>query len=623
MKKINLLLMAAIMICGFTITSCSSDDDKKVEPPVDNKALNQELAGTWYEEYDLNDAITDASGKTVQLLNGTVVNVIKFNADGTGEYNRYFFSNADGDEAMSLEMTWDEEEGGAFHYTSTADGSVHAVLDDQTKRYFQTEMGFKYDKTNKTLTYEGGGGNLAPRRAGSTHQLHRVTEEVEAMFEEWAATQEDPATPEDLSSVSYKIIDKGVSWIGSIAYDALYSNPEDDMTALLRTVYNGPVENKKAARRALGIKVPTSYYRWFNIEYPSTDDDGNPITLSARVSWGGNRLFSVGSFYEVRPNYIILNPHFTITNQSASPYSGNAYETLFMSGCLLLIQPDYQGFGITAGNKHQAYINHEVCAKQCIDALKAGYKLFDEVANVKMEYNWKLYVAGCSQGGGNSLACHKWLDTHEEFAKNWRFAYSYCGSGPHSPSVTFNEYFKQEVITYPVVFPIVIRSMMHVKDENGENILKDYKEEDFFSDTYNKYKKEIDEMVASKLYNAAQINKFIFEHFPTTKHARSGATAVALKELLSPAALDRESEMCKKLFECFDKNDLTKGWTPTRPIYLFHGEGDTVVPYANSEAVKKAFGDKVTLYSSTKLWGADDHLPSCVQFLVHILTGNW
>ena len=122
MKKINLLLMAAIMICGFTITSCSSDDDKKVEPPVDNKALNQELAGTWYEEYDINDAITDASGKTVQLLNGTVVNVIKFNADGTGEYDRYFFSNADGDEAMSLEMTWDEEEGGAFHYTSTADG---------------------------------------------------------------------------------------------------------------------------------------------------------------------------------------------------------------------------------------------------------------------------------------------------------------------------------------------------------------------------------------------------------------------------------------------------------------------------------------------------------------------
>ena len=79
--------------------------------------------------------------------------------------------------------------------------------------------------------------------------------------------------------------------------------------------------------------------------------------------------------------------------------------------------------------------------------------------------------------------------------------------------------------------------------------------------------------------------------------------------------------MCKALFACFDKNDLTKGWTPKRPIYLFHGKRDMVVPYANSEAVKEAFPDKVTLY--TERFGYDDHLKSCAQLLLHVLTAYW
>ncbi|MBQ2674798.1 MAG: hypothetical protein IJG07_08985 [Prevotella sp.] len=625
MKRMNLWMIVAILFCGLTFAACATDDNKDNATQPDTKALNSLLAGRWYDEYESDWSVYDEDNKLIEQKDGRTITTIRFNVDGTGSYCSYFFSDEDHDEAMELRVAYDKEDG-SFHYTSTADGNIVIRLDHQGSLYFPDELALSFDKANGTLTYEGGGLISPSRRAASTRTLTHADEEVEALFDQWSTKQDDPATPDDLSGVTYDVIDKGISWIGSIAYQVFRSNPEDDMTALLKSVYTGPIEEPEAeanSRRAYGIKVPTNYYRWYKIQYQSIDDDGNPITLSARVSWGGRRLFSLGSFYEVRPNYIILNPHFTITNQSSSPYSGNAYEIPFMSGCLLLIQPDYQGFGITAGEKHQAYINHEVCARQCIDALKAGYKLFADVANVKMEYNWKLYVAGCSQGGGNSLACHKWLDTHEDFAKSWRFAYSYCGSGPHSPSVTFNEYFKQEVITYPVVFPIVIKSMMHVKDANGENILKDYKEEDFFSDKYNQYKKEIDEMVTSKLYGAGQINKFIFEHFPTTKHAKTGATAVALKELLSPEAMNKESEMCKKLFECFDKNDLTKGWTPTRPIYLFHGEGDTVVPYANSEAVKEAFPDKVTLYSSTKLWGADDHLPSCVQFLLHVATANW
>jgi hypothetical protein len=152
------------------------------------------------------------------------------------------------------------------------------------------------------------------------------------------------------------------------------------------------------------------------------------------------------------------------------------------------------------------------------------------------------------------------------------------------------------------------------------DILGKYEEEEFFSDKYNTIKPQIDQMVASKEYSSDQINQVIFDNFPTTVDD-DGNKTVALADLLSEKTMDMNSDMTKALFECLDKNDLTTGWTPIHPIYLFHGKRDLIVPYANAEAVQTAFPDKVTLY--TERFGYDDHLSSCAQFLVHIALADW
>ena len=599
MRKIKQWLLSTIIVCGFisfTCVSCTSSEDN----PVKKTQSNDNLVGTWLVEYeDEGTANDDQSGKG-NFKYSHVVDFIQFQADGTGCLYRCFFNDEDADDILNLGIVWGDKEYGNFHYTFYEDNSIEITLNDNKNAALPSSITATYESDHISV-------GSSKTRAASQKNLIRAGDDMEALLEEWKV-KDDEVTPENLSNAKYEIIREGLLWYHEIA-----ANVKEGATGrdkMLEAIVNG---SGKVGTR--GIRVPTTIYRYFDYKYQSVDAQNQPVTLSGRVLWGGNKLWKV---YEAKPDYILLSPHFTIADEYVCPTSGRGIESLFMAGNLLLILPDYLGFGVTKDSP-QPYVNHNLCAQNSIDALTAGYHLFCDKANVKMENDWKLYVAGVSQGGGNALAIHKWLDTHESFADSWRFAYSYCGAGPYSPSLTFREYFKQGTHPYPVVFPIVIKSMMMSYPE----ILGKYEEEDFFSESYLSHKGEIDEIVNSKLFTSDQINRKFFSWYPHTGDPDvEGGKEILLSDILSPEAQDLNSELCKDLFECFDKNDLTTGWTPKHHIYLFHGKSDQIVPYANAEAVVNAFpADKVTLY--TERFGLDDHQNSCLQFFMHMLTANW
>jgi len=166
--------------------------------------------------------------------------------------------------------------------------------------------------------------------------------------------------------------------------------------------------------------------------------------------------------------------------------------------------------------------------------------------------------------------------------------------------------------------PLTLKAMMAAYPE----ILGKWKEEDFYSKTFIQHKAVIDQMVNSKEYATNEINEYIFSIFPHKGDKNvKGGEEVLLSDILSKEALDRNSELCKKLFECLDKNDLTKGWTPTHPIHLYHGKSDLIVSYANAEAVVEAFPSMATL--KTIPWGCDGHIGSCLAFMKNIVFGTW
>ncbi len=356
----------------------------------------------------------------------------------------------------------------------------------------------------------------------------------------------------------------------------------------------------------------TAGYRYVDFNYESIDEQGKLVTLSARVCWG---LDLAGQ--EISPKYMALCPHSTIGSDSEAPTKDGLLENALLQGDRLLIMPDYLGYGASKDRVHP-YINHDLCTRNSIDALKAGYKVFADMGKVTMDPDWRLYVIGCSQGGANALAIHKWLDTHLDFAQRWRFEYSYCACGPHSPVITFQEYFKQEKLDYPVVLPLTLKAMFAAYPE----ILGQWKEEDFYSKTYLKHKNVIDYMISSKEYTGNAINNEIFKIFP-----HKGETGIKdgkqvwLTDILNPEVMNSNSAMSKALFECLDKNDLTKGWHPVHPIHLYHGKSDTIVSFANSEAVMAAFPDMATLDIALK--GTDGHLFTCAKWMGNVRFGRW
>ena len=97
--------------------------------------------------------------------------------------------------------------------------------------------------------------------------------------------------------------------------------------------------------------------------------------------------------------------------------------------------------------------------------------------------------------------------------------------------------------------------------------------------------------------------------------------SIFLAGILSPAMLDKESGICKALYRCLEKNDLTKGWSPVHPMKLHYSTQDMVVPRENSLAILEAFGsDIVTLQESTL---PVDHATTCSLWMVELFSNGF
>ena len=206
------------------------------------------------------------------------------------------------------------------------------------------------------------------------------------------------------------------------------------------------------------------------------------------------------------------------------------------------------------------------------------------------------------------------MDTHIELAAKWNFASSNFSSGPYSPVVTIDKYLADGKVAYPVVFPLVMKTMFNAYPE----IMSGFTEEMAYAQNYLAAKDEIEEMIASKEYNTAAINQVFIDKVRKTVDDNLANDEIYLTDILSPEMLDKESPICKAFYRCLEKNDLTKGWTPKHPMKLHYSPLDAVVPQENSHAVLEVFGtDMVTLQESAL---PVDHATTCSLWMVELFS---
>lgn len=632
------MTVTILTLCGLcsALTACSSNDNT---PETDNNPLATQLNGCWWSQHDVGGTVTVDGGTTKTYAKK--LQACRFGADGKAEWMKLLLDKDGGIvKAYGAITTYDEdgkvlnEMPDILHYTSTADGAITMQM--------QTASALPGLPNSWQLKYQNG--IISGTDDGTAYELTPATAQMEKILtlysrEVWLAENDadlsgangdyDALLAPDLAGVKYEIIRDTAMWkfdILSNVYSAM--TLDHDIAAELEKMRNEaekPLDLTKRSARSAGMTRSTydpkvawipSGFRYVDYTYESVDEQGNPVTLSSRVCWGV--MMGVGSYYfEFRPCDLVLCAHSTIADDLQAPTKDGSIETLLLQGDRVLILPDYQGYGASKDRVHP-YINHDLCARHCIDALKAGYKVFSDRCGFPLHPDWKFYLIGDSQGGANMLATQKWIDTHGDFADRWRFQYSYCAVGPYSPRITFEKYFEQKVLDYPVVMPLTLKAMLAAYPD----ILGKWKEDDFYSETYLQHKSDIDLMISSKEFSANTINSVIFQMFPHTGETGiKPGEQIYMTDIVNPEVCDMNSEKCKALFQCFERNDLTKGWTPTHPIHLYHDKGDTYVSYANSEAVVEAFPDKATLKEPDHVYA--DHIKTCVFWMLSVAFGLW
>ena len=321
-------------------------------------------------------------------------------------------------------------------------------------------------------------------------------------------------------------------------------------------VDNNTSKDEKLARITETIRNEKKKATVYNIEYPSTDPFGNPVTLSGSIIVGDevddNDKNAAG---------IVLYNHFTVFQKDECPSHGDlAVPMIAVGSNMIIVAPDYYGFGVTE-DKNQAYCISRTNAQASVDALIAARELLKEKG-----YTWGdlLFNAGYSQGGQTSIGVLRLL---AEKYPDIMVTHTIAGGGPYDMGETYRQLVSKEESTMPST---VISSVLSYNEYFNLGI--DYT--DVFKEDV---LKRIPEYLLSKKYKRSELEG---------KLASNKFSEVFLSDMF-----DFESALSKKFMEAFEKDNLCKGWTPrkTERITLVHNEMDGCVPYANATQMANFF----------------------------------
>ena len=478
-------------------------------------------------------------------------------------------------------------------------------------------------------------------------------EEVDDLLQEafWSQTE----VPE------YKVISEETLTPDQVAEAVFGSEDSLDSEDLeLRDAFlNKCNEEVQKMREEYPDGAPALLFDRVTFSYASTDQNGHNIELSAFMGWAVHVILWHTWPYD--QNHVLLCCPYTHTLESecatkSNKGLGGGMEFLMMLHDNLFIMPDGQGFGADE-NHVQTYLNHELHAKQYYDALKVGQKIYEDRYG-DLEDDWTLRIVGASQGAGDGIALHKFLDTNYkkvdltqyydtgmrsiadrlcekyDYPKGSKFIdvplcdphrleYSYVCCGPYSPEVTMQTYSEWGQMSYPCVIPLVIKSMLacypdFLCKEKG------YKEEDFFSQKWNDNKADFDEIYLKKTKDSDELNEYICEKLGIS--VKDNVPMVPLSCILSEDMTDPDSQIYKDLMTCLKKQELTSGWTPRTKIKLLFTQNDEVVPYENTKKLIELFdANKCTCKKLEHSWTDEGHSLKVghVECCARYITSEW
>ena len=368
---------------------------------------------------------------------------------------------------------------------------------------------------------------------------------------------------------------------------------------------------------------------WFRFFYPSINANGEPITLSA-----------LAAFPDEDPEYInnvIIGCHVTITSNKEAPseyyLTGSSLTDVGMlmwhasSGSTfhkpesnplyynLVILPDYEGYGITKNLPHP-YLYQELTARQVVDATRYGIALYQN-SPVIAEYRhpfrsgWKTASVGYSQGGSVAMATHRFIEQNG-LDDELHFAGSVCGDGPYDPIAHVRYYIRENggLLNMPVVLPLILKGMLDSNPYMREHKMEDYLVKSFIDTGIVQWivdkndpgkEKTTDDITDAldALYESGYFRDVLLDDGKAYIYKLMVPEVYAyFSNVENFSSLPTTRGVCEDLHLALESNNLTKGWTPTHPVKLWHYRSDSVVPYDNATSANTNLGSQCSLYTA-------------------------
>ena len=313
--------------------------------------------------------------------------------------------------------------------------------------------------------------------------------------------------------------------------------------------------------------------------YPSTDIDGNPITLSGKVMLPKNGA----------PKRMILVSHYTVCSNAEAPSNCFSLEGVLVNSGYGLIIPDYIGYGVTAKEVHP-YLVMAVTAHNVVDMYLAVKPWLEAIGRKADDPS--LDLMGYSQGGATTMEVQYLIETDysdEDDIDHITLHRVFAGGGPYDVQATYERFVTTDTAGYPVAVPLVLQGMI-----KGDKL--DIEISDMMQPWLCEH---MDEWINSKRFTSAQINKMI-------------GTKVTHK-LLTAEAMEQTSEKVAELYKAMTLNSIIAyDWEPKAPVYMMHSMDDETVPYTNATRARSHWKDANITYNFGHYGG---HVLTCLRFI--------
>ena len=357
-------------------------------------------------------------------------------------------------------------------------------------------------------------------------------------------------------------------------------------------------------------------YKVVTLKYNSIDGNGDPITLSGKLT-----------LPQVSGNYVMIEDFLLNCHATNMDFTGNGISNAMFKEMaaysFAVLDPDYIGFGVTNG-KPQTYLCQKLIARQCVDMELAAIEYMKQ-QGIKFKDGYGTYVTGYSQGGGNAMAVGRHLQVTSEGReanKQVKLKGLYCGAGPYSPIGTFQHWLESDSLCLTAVLSMVIKG----QQEGHSDIMKGIQLTSYFSDEYLASgvpqafdENDIDKAMHTLLGDANLTTiKYPDPEVKTAYENLMGVPWMQFSKIMSDEFKDPNSHIRQALLQCLEM-ERVDDWTPTVPVEIYTAPRDNVIPVkANAISVYEKFkneGAPVTLSYAGSL---ANHITAQIAWTNHV-----